>query len=383
MLFIATVAVFVVVALFAVAVINRAAKKIALYENILDHIDVMVSVTDINNNSAFINKPVEEILGMKRAEAVGKPCGDLTARLESGGGAFKAEGSNLTYKNGKAAGYLEIIRDTADIQAGKDDDYKFIEDVNDISRSFLQSSRQIDMASGELANNSMAQAADVNLLSASITEVTAKTHANTVLAGRASALGHAIRENAEKGSVQMGKLAKAVEDINSSILSISNVFKFIDDIAFQTNILALNAAVEAARAGQHGKGFAVVAEEVRNLAAKSAESAKDTGSLITDSIERARMGVNIAGETSASFREIVSGINESNHIANDILKSCEEQDASIAGINKAIGGVSQSAQKNSATAEETAAAGVEMEKCAERLKELIDVFKAQADEYYN
>ena len=168
---------------------------------------------------------------------------------------------------------------------------------------------------------------------------------------------------------------RAVQEINEASQSIANVIKVIDDIAFQTNILALNAAVEAARAGQHGAGFAVVADEVRNLAAKSADAAKDTGALIENSVRAAELGVRIANSTSKSLDDIVAGINESVDIVNDIAHSSEEQAQAIGKINSNIDEVTQVVQQNSATAEQSAAASQQMSGQSEMLKSLVARFR--------
>jgi methyl-accepting chemotaxis protein len=194
------------------------------------------------------------------------------------------------------------------------------------------------------------------------------------MAGRAAALANTIMKNAGKGNRQMDEMTAAVKEINTASQGISKVIKVIDDIAFQTNILALNAAVEAARAGQHGKGFAVVAEEVRNLAAKSAKAAKETGDMIQNSIEKAEMGSQIAIETATSLAEIVSGINESSELVKGIAKSSEEQALGIDQINIGIDQVSQVIQQNSATAEESAAASEEMSGQSDVLGDLISRF---------
>jgi methyl-accepting chemotaxis protein len=181
--------------------------------------------------------------------------------------------------------------------------------------------------------------------------------------------------NAEKGSRQMENMFNAVDDINRANQGISKVIKAIDDIAFQTNILALNAAVEAARAGAAGKGFAVVAEEVRNLAAKSAESAKETAALIANSMEKAEVGTKIASDTSKSFEEIVNGVKESAEIISQITLSSEEQTDSISQINAAVGEVARVVQQNSATSEQSAAASEEMSGQATALEGLVSRFK--------
>ncbi|MDR0294268.1 MAG: methyl-accepting chemotaxis protein, partial [Oscillospiraceae bacterium] len=236
---------------------------------------------------------------------------------------------------------------------------KMVGNLNNMFGEIRNSTMQVNSGSKQIADGSQAlaqgstqQAASVEQLSSSITEIASKTKANADMAGRAAILASTIMQNAEKGSRQMGEMMTAVKDINQASQQISRVIKVIDDIAFQTNILALNAAVEAARAGQHGKGFAVVAEEVRSLASKSAEAAKETGNLIANSTEKAELGSRIAEETSASLTEIVQGINESSQLVSQIAQSSDEQSAGIAQINKGIDQVAQVVQQNSATAEE-------------------------------
>jgi len=255
-------------------------------------------------------------------------------------------------------------------------------EINTASHQVSTGSKQIADGAQSLAQGSTEQAASVQQLSASIGEVASKTKENAEMADRAATLASTIMQNAERGNTQMGEMTTAVHEINQASQSISKVIKVIDDIAFQTNILALNAAVEAARAGQHGKGFAVVAEEVRNLAAKSAEAAKDTGGLIQNSMEKAELGARIAGETAESLADIVSGISESSQIVGEIARSSEEQTIGITQINTGIDQVAQVVQQNSATAQESAAASEQMSSQSSMLEDLISQFKLK-DQSFN
>ena len=239
--------------------------------------------------------------------------------------------------------------------------------------------RQVADGSQMLAQGATEQAASIQELSVSIAEIAERTKTNAQIAGKTAKLSATIRANAEKGSGQMDEMIKAVGDINEASKNINKIIKTIDDIAFQTNILALNAAVEAARAGQHGKGFAVVAEEVRNLASKSAEAAKDTGVMIQNSMEKSEYGTRIAGETASSLLDIVSGIKESTNLVDEIAKSSGEQSDGIAQINIGIDQVAKVVQQNSATAEESAAVSEEMNGQADMLQQLIAQFRLRDD----
>ncbi len=374
--------------------------KIHWYENVLDNIPFLISVTDEKRNWTFVNKSTEDTLGMKRSQMIGKPCSNWGANicntdkcgvncLECGQGSttfeqtgrdFKVDVSYLLNIKGKKMGHIEVVQDISDMVKMQKAETALVEDINQISASFVAGSQQVSDVAQVLAQGTTEQAAAIQELSSSIAEIEGRTKANAVKAEQAAKLVDEIKNNAEKGSLQMNEMLIAVKDINEASKSINKVLKTIDDIAFQTNILALNAAVEAARAGEFGKGFAVVAEEVRSLASKSAEAAKDTGSLIMDSIDKAELGVGIADETAEGFTKIVIGINESGQLVGDIARLTEEQSASISQINVGMDQVSQVVQTNSATAEEGAATSEEITSQANTLEELIMRFhKEQGD----
>ncbi len=235
--------------------------------------------------------------------------------------------------------------------------------------------RQISDGGQALAQGTTEQASSIQELTASIEEVAGETKQNALRANDANELAVHVRKNAEVGNGQMTKMIVAMGDIDESSKSISKIIKVIDDIAFQTNILALNAAVEAARAGQHGKGFAVVAEEVRTLAARSAEAAKETTGLIGGSIEKVGVGTKIADETAESLKEILIEIEKVTSLVGNIARASTDQASEIAQITQGIEQVSQVVQTNSATAEESAAASEELSGQAEMLKMMVGAFK--------
>ncbi len=277
---------------------------------------------------------------------------------------------------------------TSDIKKLSDEDviadalYKMSDNLNNMFYEINIASSQVNTGASQVADGaqllsegSTQQATAVDELSSSISEISDMTEANAKMANNAASLTTSVRSNAENGTVQMQSMMQAVTEITAASQNINKVIKVIDDIAFQTNILALNAAVEAARAGAAGKGFAVVADEVRNLASKSAEAAKNTTTLIADSIEKAELGAKIAQETSTSLDDIVKGIVESTDIISKIADSSEQQAKGIQQITIGINSVAQVVQQNSATAEESAAASEEMSGQSSALQDLVANFK--------
>lgn len=250
-----------------------------------------------------------------------------------------------------------------------------LSDMNNASGQVAAGSRQVSDSAQALSQGSTEQASSIEELTASMEEISTQTKLNATNATQANELALAAKEGAIKGNQQMQGMLKAMDEINESSGNISKIIKVIDEIAFQTNILALNAAVEAARAGQHGKGFAVVAEEVRNLAARSANAAKETTALIEGSIKKVEGGTKIASDTALALNQIVEGVTKATTLVGEIATASNEQALGINQVNQGILQVSDVVQTNSATSEESAAASEELSSQAELLREQVSRFK--------
>ncbi|MBP8855008.1 MAG: HAMP domain-containing protein [Oscillospiraceae bacterium] len=254
---------------------------------------------------------------------------------------------------------------------------KTIKNLEQTSSVVTNSAEQVSDNAQVLARGATEQAASLQELLATITEVNEHVKINAVNTRKADEMSQGANAAIADSNEQMNKLRAAMADINTSSLEISKIIKTIEDIAFQTNILALNAAVEAARAGAAGKGFAVVADEVRNLATKSSEAAKNTTALIEASVMSVNSGVTLTELTAKDLNAVVSGAQETADFIVQIREATEEQARLLSEVTTGIGQVSEVVQTNSATAEESAAASEELSGQAEMLDSILSGFVAK------
>jgi chromosome segregation ATPase len=230
---------------------------------------------------------------------------------------------------------------------------------------------QVASSSQQMANGAGAQASSLEEVSSSLEELTAMTRQNADNAKQANLMASDASAAATRGADAMTRLSEAMGRIKNSSAETARIVKTIDEIAFQTNLLALNAAVEAARAGDAGKGFAVVAEEVRALAQRSADAAKNTASLIDEAQQNSESGVAVTDEVSSAFRDIVGNAEKVTGLASAVAASSTQQAAGIEQISTAVAQMDKVTQANAANAEESASASEELSAQATELNELV------------
>jgi methyl-accepting chemotaxis protein len=235
-------------------------------------------------------------------------------------------------------------------------------------------SGQIASGNLDLSQRTEEQAANLQQTTASMEELTATVQQNAANARTASQLALQATQLAGRGGQVVGEVVTAMADIATSSSRIADILGVIDGIAFQTNILALNAAVEAARAGEQGRGFAVVAAEVRALAQRSSQAAREIKALIEGSVARVNVGSELVGKAGQAMSEIVAQIGKVNELVGEITAASDEQSRGIAQIGQAVSQLDQVTQQNAALVEESAAAADSMKAQALRLLETVAVF---------
>ena len=241
--------------------------------------------------------------------------------------------------------------------------------------SFLQrlvyTSKEISAGNQDLAQRTEEQASSIEHISTNVEEMTSTIESNSANANQADRLCRDTMENVRQGSTVVNELQGAMESITQGSHEISEIISKVNDISFQTNLLALNAAVEAARAGEQGRGFAVVAAEVRNLAGRSAESAKEIERLIKDSINRVEKGNELMKETEDSLQNIVDNTQRVTDVVGEISASLGEQSNAASDINSSIEEINEVTQQNASLVEEVSSASANMTSEAEEVDEMV------------
>jgi methyl-accepting chemotaxis protein-1 (serine sensor receptor) len=306
----------------------------------------------------------------------------ITRRLVAALGAEPAELSAAAQR--VAAGDLSPVANAGSAAAGsvlasmgamQGQLVTLISQVRGAADSIATGSAQIAQGNGDLSSRTEEQAAALEETAASMEQLGSTVNLNADNAKQANQLALQASAVASQGGEVVSQVVDTMKGINDSSKKIADIISVIDGIAFQTNILALNAAVEAARAGEQGRGFAVVAGEVRNLAQRSAEAAKEIKSLITASVERVDQGSALVDRAGTTMTEIVGSIKRVTDLMGEITAASIEQSAGVAQVGEAVSQMDHATQQNAALVEDSAAAADSLQEQAEQLVKAVAVFK--------
>ncbi len=283
------------------------------------------------------------------------------------------EGNLTQTVNGDYQGSLAVLKDS--INATQANFTQIVSKVRSASERVRRGSEEISRGSMDLSSRTSEQAASLEETGASMEEMASTVNMNSDSASQASQLAAESLARAEEGGRVAAEAVNAMLGINASSEQISEIITLIDGIAFQTNLLALNAAVEAARAGEHGRGFAVVAGEVRTLAQRSADAAKDIKKLIEESSSRIEQGSDLVSRSGVALDSIEESVKKMNDISVEIESATKEQTQGINQVNTAVAQLDTVTQENAALVEETAAASSQLSHQADELANMVSVFR--------
>lgn len=274
-----------------------------------------------------------------------------------------------------------VDRDSGSIIAAQ---LRMVEHLSDLisrvrysAESVASNSKQIAESNSDLSISMEEQASSLAETASAMDELNSTVEQNTDNSRQASEEADGASAVAKRGGQSVYQVTETMKVLNKSSQEIASITSTIDSIAFQTNILALNASVEAARAGEHGRGFAVVAHEVRKLAQRSADAAREIKDLISDNLERVKHGDSQAVEASQATEEIVSAIERVNSLMQEIRHASEEQNTGVSEVNKAINGMDQVTQRNTLSIQEGAQSANHLQSQAQELMEAVSVFQLE------
>ena len=330
------------------------------------------TANDVLVGAVFVLLALSIVLSLSISRAISRPLSRAVEVLRGvAGGDFTLRlGATTTDEVGEMSRALDGALDK--IQTA-------LREVREVSDTLASAAQQLSSASEEISSGAQEQASSLEETSASLEEMTAAVKQSADNARQASQLASGSRATAEKGGEVVGQTVAAMAAINTASKQIADIITTIDEIAFQTNLLALNASVEAARAGEQGRGFAVVAAEVRNLAQRSATSAKEIKGMFQDSVRKVEDGTTLVDRSGHTLHDIITSVKRVTDIVGDMAAASREQATGIDQVSKAVSQMDQVTQANAAQTEEMSSTSQSLAAQAEQLRDLVSRFRLDAE----